>query len=87
MLMALTKHGLVKGTLRSLPTMPSLLGRCLSHFITVPPRREVMWGFLGDSAGKEPACNAGDPGSTPGSGNSPGEGMATHSRILAWKVP
>ena len=31
-------------------------------------------GFLGSSAGKESACNAGDPGSIPGSGSSPGEG-------------
>ncbi len=28
----------------------------------------------GDSDGKESACNAGDPGSIPGSGRSPGEG-------------
>ena len=27
------------------------------------------------SAGKESACNAGDPGSIPGSGRSPGEGI------------
>ena len=32
-------------------------------------------GFPGSSAGKESACNAGDPGSTPGSGRSPGEGI------------
>ena len=31
-------------------------------------------GFPGDSDGKEPACNAGDPGLIPGSGRSPGEG-------------
>ena len=31
-------------------------------------------GFPGGSAGKESACNAGDPGSIPGSGSSPGEG-------------
>ena len=30
--------------------------------------------FLGSSAGKEPACNVGDPGSIPGSGRSLGEG-------------
>ena len=30
--------------------------------------------FPGDSADKESACNAGDPGSIPGSGRSPGEG-------------
>ena len=31
-------------------------------------------GFLCGSAGKEFACNAGDPGSVPRSGRSPGEG-------------
>ena len=31
-------------------------------------------GFLGGSDCKESACNAGDPGSTPGLGRSPGEG-------------
>ena len=31
-------------------------------------------GFPGSSDGKESACNAGDPGSTPGLGRSPGEG-------------
>ena len=31
-------------------------------------------GFLGGSNGKESACNAGDLGSIPGSGISPGEG-------------
>ena len=79
-------------------------------------------GFPGSSAGKESACNVGDPGSIPGSGKSPGEGigyplqyswaslvalmamqetqvqslgwedpleegMATHSSILAWRIP
>ena len=33
-----------------------------------------MWGFPRGSDGKESACNAGDPGSIPGSGRSPGEG-------------
>ena len=32
------------------------------------------WGFPGGSDGKESANNAGDPGSIPGSGRSPGEG-------------
>ena len=31
-------------------------------------------GFLGGSAGEESACNAGDLGSIPGLGRSPGEG-------------
>ena len=33
-----------------------------------------MWGFPGGSDGKESACNAGDLGSIPGLGRSPGEG-------------
>ena len=32
-------------------------------------------GFPGSSAGKESACNAGDPSSIPGLRNSPGEGV------------
>ena len=83
--------------------------------------------FPGSSAGKESACNAGDPGSISGWGRSPGEGIgcllqyswaslvaqmvknlsavqeiwvqslgwegpleegvATHSSILAWRIP
>ena len=93
------------------------------------------YSFPGGSVGKESACNAGDPGSIPGLGRSPGEGngnplpysclenrmdrgawwatvhgvikswtrlsyvtftfhfhalkkeMATHSSILAWRIP
>ena len=33
-----------------------------------------IWGFPGGLDGKESACNAGDPGSIPGSGRSPGGG-------------
>ena len=39
---------------------------------------------------KEPACSkgdAGDMGSIPGLGRSLEEEMATHSRILAWRIP
>ena len=86
-----------------------------------------MLGFPCASAGKESACNAGDPGLIPGSGRSAGEGIgyplqhsraslvaqlvknlsamwetwvrslgwedplekgkATHSSILAWRIP
>ena len=43
-----------------------------------------------DGSGKESACNIGDTadsGWIPGSGRSPGEGMTTHSSILAWRIP
>ena len=36
---------------------------------------DLLMGFPGSSAGKESACNAKDPGSIPGSGRSPGEGI------------
>ena len=38
---------------------------------------------------KNPPANAEDlrvTGSIPGSGRSPGEGMASHSSILAWRI-
>ena len=87
----------------------------------------LHWRFPGSSASKEFACNAGDPGLSPGLGRSPGEGIgyplqyswaslvaqlvknlpaiwetwvqslgwedplengtATHSSILAWRIP
>ena len=36
---------------------------------------------------KNLAANAGAAGSTPGSGRSAAEGMATHSSILSWRIP
>ena len=36
---------------------------------------------------KNLAASAGDAGSIPGSGRSPGGGNAPHSNILAWKIP
>ena len=41
----------------------------------------------GDSHGKESAWKAGELGSIPGLGRSPGEEMATHSSILVWRIP
>ena len=39
------------------------------------------------SYGKESACNAGDLGLIPGLGRSLKKGMATHSSVLAWRIP
>ena len=41
----------------------------------------VFLGFLGDSDGKESICNAGDLGSVPGLGRSPGGG---HGNLLQY---
>ena len=44
-------------------------------------------GFPGGSAGKESTYNAGDLGTIPGSGRSPGKGKGNPLQILAWKIP
>ena len=46
-----------------------------------------MVGFPHSSVGKEPACNAGDPGLIPGREDALEKEMATHSSILAWRIP
>ena len=43
--------------------------------------------FPGGSDGKQSACNAGDPGLIPGQEDALEKGMATHSNILAWRIP
>jgi len=43
--------------------------------------------FPGGSDSKESACNVGELGSIPGSGRSPGGGIATRSSIFAWEIP
>ena len=44
-------------------------------------------GFPGDSLVKNPPANARDVGSILGGEDALEEGMATHSNILAWKIP
>ena len=44
-------------------------------------------GFPGGSAGKEPICNAGDWVQSLGWEDPLENGMATHSSILAWRIP
>ena len=44
---------------------------------------EFWGGVSGDSAGEESSCNAGDPGSIPGSGRSSGEGIG-YSLQYTW---
>ena len=44
-------------------------------------------GFPGGSEGKASACDAGDPGSIPGSEDPLEKGIAAHSSILDWEIP
>ena len=58
----------------------------------IPWRRKwqptpVFLDFPCGSAGKESTCKVGDPGSILGWEDPLEEGMATHSSILAWRIP
>ena len=56
---------------------------CIVHGVTKSWAQLSDFTFPGGSAGKESACNAGDLG-----WEDPREkGMATHSSILAWRLP
>ena len=45
------------------------------------------WIFFGGSVVKNLTAKAGDAGLIAGSGRCPGEGIASHSSILAWEIP
>ena len=47
----------------------------------------VFLGFPGGSAGKESACNVGDLVQSLGLEDPLEKGKATHSNILAWRIP
>ena len=58
---------------------PFMKDKCKSH--------RANKGFPGGSDNKEFAWNAGDPGLIPGWEDPLEKGMATHSSILAWRIP
>ena len=61
-----------------------------SMFSTSPQQifsKDLNTGFPGGSEGKVSACNAGDLGSIPGSGRSPGEGNGNPLQYSCWKIP
>ena len=55
---------------------------CTLHFWYIP-----TWRFPCSSVSKDSASNAGDLGLILGSRRSPEKEMATHSSILAWRIP
>ena len=69
---------------RIFPTQESNPG--LLHCRRILYQLSHSLGYACGSAGKESTCNAGDLGSIPGLRRSPGEGMATHSSMLAWRI-
>ena len=111
---------------KSLSIQPSTVSASVKFSSWPQCRMHLQEGFNGSSASNESTCNAGDPGSIPGSGRSTGEGRsyllqcssslvaqlaknlpamretwvqslcwkdpleegkATHSSILAWRIP
>ena len=58
-----------------LPSFEFLIGMVLSLWLCFVVQGMDTRGFPGGSAGKESVYNAEDPGSIPGSGRSPGEGI------------
>ena len=61
---------------------------CHKHLVSLHILQRTLvfsltMGFPGSSAGKESACNAGDPGSIPGLRRSPGEGIG-HPLQYSW---
>ena len=48
---------------------------------------KISWGFPGGSDGKRSACNARDLCSIPGWEDPLEKEMATHSTVLAWRIP
>ena len=54
---------------------------------TLTIQMRVKVGFPCISAGQESACKAGDLGSTLGWEDPLEKGKATHSSILAWRIP
>ena len=71
----------VAGDTGSIPEMGRSPGEGIGYAV------QYSWASLVGSAGKEFACNVGDLGLIPGLGNPLEEGMATHSSILAWRIP
>ena len=60
---------------------------CVCVFFFLSGCSTSYMGFPHSSVGKSSACNAGDPGSTPGLGRHLEKEMATHCSIPLWKIP
>ena len=77
----------------ALLSLPTIVNQIVIYVASLMPTALLITGptnsrrYLDQNSLKEYTCNAGDASSIPGLGRSPREGMATHSSILAWKIP
>ena len=81
----LNEQGVFKTNLQSLTLLPLKGG---SMYLPLNWGQQYKWveGFPGSSTGKESTCNAGDPGSIPEAGRSPGEGIGNPLQY-SWASP
>ena len=79
----------VPGTTGTLCLSPSSIICCpvLPPVSFLLPLLQNMWGFPDGSDGEESACNAGDAGSVPGWGRSPGEGNGNPLQYSCLETP
>ena len=59
---------------------------CVVHGVAESDTTEPL-SLPGCSDSKQSACGVGDAGSIPETGRCSEEGLATHSSILAWRIP
>ena len=67
--------------------LQNLSSRTMDWTLAISNENTESWGFPVGSDSKESACNAGDLGSVPGLGRSPGEGNGNPLQFLAWRCP
>ena len=77
--------------LESRPCSPRLEKACVQQEDCTQPKtnkpvQKITTGFPGSSVGKESVCSAGDPGSIPGLGRFPGEGIG-YPLQYSWVCP
>ena len=58
-----------------------------TEYLTNHQALPYSWGFPGGSVGKASAYSVGDPSSITRLGRALAKEMATHSSILAWRIP
>ena len=67
--------------------LQSMGSQRVGHDWVTKQKQHITMGFPGGLVSKESTCNAGDPGSIPGLGRTPGEGNGNPLQYSCWKIP